>query len=93
MIGVGFAFNAPAWTSIVPQVVSDTELPFRGDLEWFAIQHLGDYWTSARWFIGPAGGSQFRLCTECRLLLPRCSGSPSMETIICASKTSVGKIF
>jgi MFS family permease len=28
-IGVGFAINAPAWTSIVPQVVSDAELPFR----------------------------------------------------------------
>jgi predicted MFS family arabinose efflux permease len=27
LIGVGFAFSAPAWTSIVPQVVSDTELP------------------------------------------------------------------
>src|ERR1700751_3105968 len=26
-IGVGFAFNAPAWTSILPQVVSDAELP------------------------------------------------------------------
>jgi len=26
-IGIGFAFNAPAWTSIVPQVVSDSELP------------------------------------------------------------------
>jgi Transmembrane secretion effector len=26
-IGVGFAFNAPAWTSIVPQVVADAELP------------------------------------------------------------------
>ena len=26
-IGVGFAFNAPAWTSIVPEVVSDAELP------------------------------------------------------------------
>ena len=26
-LGVGFAFNAPTWTSIVPQVVSDAELP------------------------------------------------------------------
>jgi MFS family permease len=26
-IGVGFAINAPSWTSIVPQVVSDAELP------------------------------------------------------------------
>jgi MFS family permease len=41
-IGVGFAFNAPAWTSIVLQVVSDEEFPPSGDLEWFAIQHLGD---------------------------------------------------
>src|SRR5215472_3809159 len=27
LIGVGIAFNAPAWTSLVPQVVSDAELP------------------------------------------------------------------
>jgi MFS family permease len=27
LIGVGFAFNAPAWTSIVPEVVSNAELP------------------------------------------------------------------
>ena len=27
LIGAGFAFNAPAWTSIVPQVVSEVELP------------------------------------------------------------------
>jgi MFS family permease len=26
-IGVGFAINAPAWTSIAPQVVSEAELP------------------------------------------------------------------
>ena len=26
-IGVGFAINAPAWTSIVRQVISDAELP------------------------------------------------------------------
>jgi MFS family permease len=27
LIGVGFTFNAPAWISIVPQIVSDAELP------------------------------------------------------------------
>jgi MFS family permease len=27
LIGIGFAFNAPAWTAIVPEVVSDEELP------------------------------------------------------------------
>src|SRR5271167_1498685 len=38
-IGVGFAINAPAWTSIVPQVVSDAGVALCSDLEWFAIQH------------------------------------------------------
>ena len=27
LIGIGFAFNAPAWTAIVPEVLSDEELP------------------------------------------------------------------
>jgi MFS family permease len=27
LIGIGFASNAPAWISIVPQIVSDAELP------------------------------------------------------------------
>jgi MFS family permease len=27
LLGVGFAINAPAWTSLVPQVVTDQELP------------------------------------------------------------------
>ncbi|SRR6266446_4200591 len=27
LLGVGFAFNAPAWISMAPQIVSDAELP------------------------------------------------------------------
>jgi MFS family permease len=27
LTGVGFAFNAPAWTAVVPEIVSDEELP------------------------------------------------------------------
>jgi hypothetical protein len=27
LIGIGFAFNAPAWTAIVPEILSDEELP------------------------------------------------------------------
>jgi len=27
LLGIGFAFNAPAWTAIVPEVVSNEELP------------------------------------------------------------------
>src|SRR5215469_7683864 len=47
-IGVGFAFNAPAWTSIVPQVVSDTELPSAATLSGLQFNISG--------IIGPALG-------------------------------------
>jgi MFS family permease len=49
-IGVGFAINAPAWTSIVPQVVSDAELPSAATLSGLQFNISG--------IIGPAlGGS------------------------------------
>src|ERR1700740_3224761 len=47
-IGVGFAFNAPAWTSIVPQVVSDAELPSAATLSGLQFNISG--------IIGPALG-------------------------------------
>ena len=47
-IGVGFAFNAPAWTSIVPQVVSDAELPSAATLSGLQFDISG--------IIGPALG-------------------------------------
>src|ERR1700746_191717 len=47
-IGVGFAINAPAWTSIVPQVVSDAELPSAATLSGLQFNISG--------IIGPAFG-------------------------------------
>jgi MFS family permease len=47
-IGVGFAINAPAWTSIVPQVVSDEELPSAATLSGLQFNISG--------IIGPALG-------------------------------------
>src|SRR5215470_13826574 len=47
-VGVGFAFNAPAWTSIVPQVVSDGELPSAATLSGLQFNISG--------IIGPALG-------------------------------------
>ena len=47
-IGVGFAINAPAWTSIVRQVVSDAELP--------SAAILGSLQFSIAGIIGPALG-------------------------------------
>ena len=47
-LGVGFAFNAPTWTSIVPQVVSDGELPSASTLSGLQFNISG--------IIGPALG-------------------------------------
>jgi predicted MFS family arabinose efflux permease len=47
-LGVGFAFNAPTWTSIVPQVVSDAELPSAATLSGLQFNISG--------IIGPALG-------------------------------------
>src|SRR5262249_43165815 len=49
LIGVGFAFNAPAWTSIVPQVVSDAELP--------SAVILGGLQLNLSGIVGPALGA------------------------------------
>jgi MFS family permease len=47
-IGIGFAINAPAWTSIVPEVVSDAELPSAATLSGLQFNISG--------IIGPALG-------------------------------------
>jgi predicted MFS family arabinose efflux permease len=47
-IGVGFALNAPAWTSIVRHVVTDAELP--------SVATLGSLQFSIAGIIGPALG-------------------------------------
>jgi MFS family permease len=48
LIGIGFAFNAPAWTAIVPEVVSDEELPSAATLGGLQLNISG--------IIGPALG-------------------------------------
>jgi MFS family permease len=41
LVGIGFAFNAPAWTSIVPHVVSDVELPSAATLSGLQLNISG----------------------------------------------------
>lgn len=48
LLGVGFAFNAPTWTSIVPEVVSDAELPSAAILSGLQLNISG--------IVGPALG-------------------------------------
>lgn len=48
LIGVGFAFHAPAWTAIVPEVVSNEELPSAAILSGLQLNISG--------IVGPALG-------------------------------------
>jgi MFS family permease len=48
LLGVGFAFNAPAWISMAPQIVSDAELPAAVTLSGLQLNISG--------IIGPALG-------------------------------------
>lgn len=48
LMGVGFALNAPTWTALVPEVVSDAELPSAATLSGLQLNISG--------IIGPAVG-------------------------------------
>ena len=48
LIGIGFAFNAPSWTAIVPELVSDEELPSAATLGGLQLNISG--------ILGPAIG-------------------------------------
>src|ERR1700736_4675403 len=59
LIGVGFAFNAPAWTSIVPQVVSDGELPSAATLSGLQLNISGIIGPVLGGFLVPLAGANF----------------------------------
>ena len=51
LLGIGFAFNAPAWTAIIPQVVAKEDLP--------SAITLGGLQLNISGIIGPATGGCF----------------------------------
>src|SRR3984893_7596922 len=58
-IGVGFAFNAPAWTSIVPQVVADVELPSAATLSGLQLNISGIIGPALGGLLVPLAGAKF----------------------------------
>src|ERR1700738_917786 len=70
-IGVGFAFNAPAWTSIVPQVVSDAELPSAATLSGLQFSISGIIGPALGGLLVPLAGANFifALNAACFLLV------------------------
>src|ERR1700730_3271022 len=59
IIGVGFAFNAPAWTSIVPQVVADVELPSAATLSGLQLNISGIVGPALGGLLVPLAGAKF----------------------------------
>jgi MFS family permease len=70
-IGVGFAINAPAWTSIVPQVVSDAELPSAATLSALQFNISGIIGPALGGLLVPLAGANFvfALNAACFLLV------------------------
>jgi predicted MFS family arabinose efflux permease len=71
LIGVGFAINAPAWTSIVPQLVSDAELPSAATLSGLQLTISGIIGPALGGLLVPLAGanSVFALNAACFLLV------------------------
>jgi MFS family permease len=70
-VGVGFAFNAPAWTSIVPQVVLDAELPSAATLSGLQFNISGIIGPALGGLLVPLAGANFvfALNAACFLLV------------------------
>ena len=69
LVGVGFAFNAPAWTSIVPQVVSDSELPSASTLSGLQFNISGIIGPVLGGFLVPLAGANFVFAVNAACLL------------------------
>ena len=71
LLGIGFAFNAPAWTSIVSQVLSDGEFPSAATLNGLQLNISGIIGPVLAGFLIPLAGTNFvfALNASCFLLV------------------------
>ena len=71
LLGVGFAFNAPAWTSLVSQIVSDGEFPSASILNGLQLNISGIIGPVLAGFLIPLVGANFvfALNASCFLLV------------------------
>ena len=90
LLGVGFAFNTPAWTSIVSEVVSDGEFPSAATLNGLQLNISGNYRSGASWFPDSVGRSEFCFCCQCILFSLGCAGNLPLEASDCTDKASFG---
>ena len=92
-IGVGFAFNAPAWTSIVPHVVSDVELPSAATLSGLQLNISGIIGPALGGLLVPLAGAKFVFAVNAACFLVVVLATRQWKQTNCAGKTSVGELF
>src|SRR6201982_1469442 len=68
-IGVGFAINAPTWTSIMPQIVSDAELPSAAILSGLQFNISGIIGPALGGLLVPLAGAHFVFALNCACFL------------------------
>ena len=64
LIGVGFAFHAPAWSAIAPELVTDEELPSAAAARRAAIERFGNHRSGARRRSALLSGCELGFCGE-----------------------------
>src|ERR1700745_480223 len=69
LVGIGFAFNAPVWTTILPQVVSDGELPSAATLSGLQLNISGIIGSVLGGFLVPLAGGPFVFSVHAACLL------------------------
>jgi hypothetical protein len=90
---VGFAFNAPDWISIVPQIVSETELPAAVTLSGLQLNISGIIGPRSGWSTNTIDRSELCVCGKCRLFSRGDHGDPAVEASSGANKASAGELF
>ncbi|MBV9492002.1 MAG: MFS transporter [Verrucomicrobia bacterium] len=71
LIGIGFAFNAPTWTAVIPELVSDEELPSAATLSGLQLNLAGIFGPALGGMLIPLIGVNrvFALSAACFLVV------------------------
>jgi len=93
LIGVGFAFESPAWTSIIPEIVSTSELPSAATLGGLQLRIFRDLRTGPRGILATLHRSELGICGERRLLFGGDLRDFPMETNSAAIQARFGKLL
>jgi predicted MFS family arabinose efflux permease len=102
-IGVGFALNAPAWTSIVPEIVSNAELPSASTLSGLQLNISGIVGPALAGLLVPLAGAKLVFTVNAVSFLivvlatrrwkqPTAPPKPRSESLVDSFRTVIGYV-